>query len=217
MTKEFIFPQGVSIIDSILHFRDRQVYFHGEPYKFAHVPTMCTTFAIRYTNSKCSYPTLFTTLDIVLAEKDTNEKPLIWFCGITMPGGKSLPSAYYSDWHSIEYVLNNFAVELQGSEWFIEVDDINDDYAWDRETGLVRKQKRIETVDYVWDDMDDEITGEWECAEGAIHSHDEECNCPISDYYGSDEGPDYDSAGFTEEDRKNESDLNAFESQSPEC
>ena len=67
--------------------------------------------------------------------------------------------------------------------------------------------------------MDDcpEITGEWVCNEGATHNHDEECDCPIINYYGPDEEPDYDSAGYTEEDRRNESDLNALESQSPEC
>lgn len=153
MTKEFVLPYGVSIIDNVLYFGDRQVSFYGKPYKFAHIPTMATMFAIRYTNEKCSYPRLFTTLDLVLAEKDDKQhQSPIWLAGMEVEGGKSLRRAYYSDWVDVEYMLNTFAKELQGSEWYIEVDDINDVYALDEETGLVRRQRRIETVEYVWDD-----------------------------------------------------------------
>jgi hypothetical protein len=146
MTKEFVFPHGVKIIDDVLYFGNHQVSFYDEPYKFVHIPTMCTKFAVRYGKG-----TLCTTLDIVLRE-DGYQEPLIWLCGVQLAGGKSLPSAYYSDWRSVEYVLNTFAVELQGQEWFIVVDDINDEYAWDREKGVVRKQIKIETVQYEWAD-----------------------------------------------------------------
>jgi hypothetical protein len=169
MTKEFALPNGVKIEDGHLYFGDRQVSFHGKPYKFAHIPTMAKMFAVRYTNDKCSYPTLCATFDIMVAE-DGHEEPLIWVSTIRMAGERYLPSAYYSDWKSVEYVLTNFAQELQQDcKWFIEVDDINDQYAWDEERGVVRKQMKIETVEYVWAD---------------------------------DEEPEYDSAGYTEEDRQ---------------
>jgi hypothetical protein len=71
-----------------------------------------------------------------------------------MSGEKYLPSGYYSDWKSVEYVLNTFAKELQGQEWFIEVDDINDEYAWDEEKGVFRKQIKIEKIEYIWADED---------------------------------------------------------------
>lgn len=168
MSKEFILPYGVKIEDGLLYFGDRQVSFNGEPYKFAHIPTMAKMFAIRYTNKDCSYPTLCTTLDLYLSEKGSDQKPLIWLSGVRMTGERYLPSAYYSDWKSVEYVLNTFAKELEGSEWFVEVDDIQDEYAWDKNKGVFRKQMKIETVEYVW--VDDE--------------------------------PEYDSAGYTEEDRE---------------
>lgn len=153
MTKEFVLPYGVKIIDGVLYFGDRPVSFYDEPYKLAHVPTMCTMFAIRYTNSQTSYPTLCGTLDLVLSEKDNKlHKPLIWLSTIRMAGERYLPSAYYDNWESVEYVLNTFNKELQGSEWFIEVDDIDDSYAWDKERGVFRRRRKIETVDYVWDD-----------------------------------------------------------------
>ena len=153
MKKEFVLPEGVKIVDGHLYFGDRQVSFHGEPYKFDHVPTMATMFAVRYTNDKCSYPTLCTTLDIVFSE-DGYHKPLIWLCGVEIIGGKFLPRAYYSDWSDVEHVLNTFSKELQGSNWFIEVDDINDEYAWDEEKAVVRKQMKIERVEYLWADDD---------------------------------------------------------------
>lgn len=152
MTKEFVLPKGVNIIDGVLYFGDHQVSCHGKPYKFAHIPTMATMFAIRYTNERTSYPTLCTTLDIDLVEKGSDQTPFVWFCGARITGGKHLPSAYYPYWESVEYILNNLVVELQGSEWFIEVDDINSEYAWDEEKGVFRKQRVIETVEYIWDD-----------------------------------------------------------------
>ena len=151
MKIELALPNGVKIEDGHLYFGDRQVSFRGEPYKFAHIPTMATMFAVRYTTDKCSYPKLCTTFDIMLAE-DGHKKPLIWFSGVRTVGGKHIPEAYYSDWSDVEYVLNTFAKELQGQEWFIEVDDINDEYAWDYEKGVVRKQMKIETVEYMWAD-----------------------------------------------------------------
>lgn len=181
MKNELVLPLGVKIEDGHLYFGDRQVSFRGEPYKFAHIPTMATMFAVRYTTDKCSYHKLCTTFDIMLAE-DVHKKPLIWFFGVKTAGGKNIPQAYYSDWSDVEYVLNTFATELIDSEWFIEVDDINDEYAWDEEKGVFRKQIKIERTEYMW----------------------------------ADDEPEYDSAGYTEEDRKNESDLNAFESQSYE-
>lgn len=152
MKNEFILPEGVKIVDGHLYFGDRQVSFNGKPYKFAHIPTMCRLFAIRYTTDKCSYPTLCTTLDLYLPKEGSDQKPLIWLCNVETIVGKSLPRAYYSDWSYVEYVLNTFAKELQGSNWFIEVDDINDEYAWDEEKGVFRKQMKIETVEYMWAD-----------------------------------------------------------------
>jgi hypothetical protein len=146
MSKDLILPRGVKIIDGVLYFGDRQVSFYGEPYKFAHIPTMAKMFTVRYGKG-----VLCTTLDIMVAE-DGHIKPLIWLCGMEVVGGKSLRSAYYSDWQDVEYMLNTFAVELQGKEWFIEVDDIQDEYAWDKERGVVRKQMKIERTEYVWAD-----------------------------------------------------------------
>jgi len=144
MSKDLILPQGVKIIDGVLYFGDRQVSCYDEPYKLAHIPTMCTKFAVRYGKG-----TLCTTLDIVLRE-DGYQEPLIWLCGVQLAGGKSLPSAYYSDWRSVEYVLNTFVVELQHSEWFIVVDDEN--YAWDDERGVFRKQIKKVIEEYEWAD-----------------------------------------------------------------
>jgi hypothetical protein len=152
MKNEFVLPQGVKIVDDILYFGDRQVSFNGEPYKFAHIPTMAKMFAVRYTNEKCSYPTLCTTLDLYISKEGSDQEPLIWLSGVRMVGEKYLPSAYYSDWKSVEYVLTTFSKELQDSDWFIEVGDINDEYAWDEEKGVFRKQMKIETVEYMWAD-----------------------------------------------------------------
>jgi hypothetical protein len=151
MKKEFVLPYGVKVNDGVLYFGDHQVSCYDKPYKFSDVSKMCTKFAIRYTNSDTSHPTLCTTLDIVLAEEGGNAKPLVWLCGVRITQGKHLPSGYYSNWESVEYILNNLSQELQGcSEWFIEVDD--DDYAWDEEKGEFRRMRKIETVTYEWDD-----------------------------------------------------------------
>lgn len=154
MTKEFALPKGVKIEDGHLYFGDRQVSFHSKPYKFAHIPTMATMFAVRYTNDKCSYPKLCTTFDLMFTEEGYHE-PFIWIRGVNMSGERYLPSAYYSDWKSVEYILNTFAQELQQDcKWFIEVDDINDEYAWDNERGVFRKQIKIEKIEYMWADED---------------------------------------------------------------
>jgi len=151
MKNELVLPLGVKIEDGHLYFGDRQVSFHRKPYKFAHIPTMATMFAVRYGKGQ-----LCTTFDIMLRE-DGHEEPLIWLSGVRMAEDKFLPSAYYSNWRSVEYVLNTFAKELQGEEWYIEVDDINDEYAWDEEKGVFRKQMKIEKIEYTWAD-DDEPT-----------------------------------------------------------
>ena len=167
MKNELVLPLGVKIEDGHLYFGDRQVSFRGEPYKFAHIPTMATMFAVRYGKG-----VLCTTFDLIwsrmLIEEGYHDETLIWIRGVEMSGEKYLPSGYYSDWKSVEYVLNTFAKELQGQEWFIEVDDINDEYAWDEEKGVFRKQIKIEKIEYMWADDDE---------------------------------PEYDSAGYTEEDR----------------
>ena len=155
MSKELVFPQGVKIVDGLLYFGDRQVSCNGQPYKFANVRYMCTKFAIRYTNSRTSYPTLCTTLDLIPAVQGSGNQAFIWLCSFgTVHRDKTLPSAYYTSWESVEHVLNTFAEELQGSEWFIEVDDEN--YRFDNERGVFRKQIKIETVEYLWADEDDD-------------------------------------------------------------
>lgn len=163
MTKEFALPKGVKIEDGHLYFGDRKVYFQNRPYKFAHIPTMATMFAVRYGKG-----VLCTTFDLMLTEEGYHE-PLIWIRGVNMAGEKHIPSAYYSDWKSVEYILNTFAKELQSEHWYIVVDDIQDEYAWDEQKGVFRKQIKIEKIEYVWADEYDE--------------------------------PEYDSAGFTEQDR----------------
>lgn len=150
MKNELVLPLGVRIEDGHLYFGDRQVSFHRKPYKFAHIPTMATMFvAVRYGKG-----VLCTTFDLMFTEEGYHE-PLIWFRGVSMAGEKYLPSAYYSNWESVEYILNTFAKELQGQEWFIEVDDINDEYAWDEEKGVFRKQIKIEKIEYMWADEEE--------------------------------------------------------------
>jgi hypothetical protein len=152
MKKEIVLPRGIEIKDGILYFGDRQVYCYGEPYKFAHIPTMCTKFAIR-----CDKGRLCTTLDIVLPKDGFNES-LIWLNGLQTFGDRYLPSAFYTTWKSVEHVLNRFAEELTNQEWSINVDDEN--YSWDNEKGVFRKYIKIETIDYVWDDEKEEESEE---------------------------------------------------------
>lgn len=170
MEKELILPHGVKIVDGVLYFGDHQVrYGSDKPYKIHNVNNMCTSFAIRYTNDKRTYPVLCTTLDIILAPEGVKdwryEKGFIWLCAVDIIGGNHIPSAHYQSWDRIEYILNKLVPELVGSNWFICTDDEN--YVWDDETATVRRQRTIENVTYEWDD----------------------------------DGPQYDSAGYTEEDR----------------
>lgn len=170
MKKEFVLPQGVKIVDDVLYFGDHKVMYDDRPYKVYDVNSMCTSFAIRYTNGFISsYPRLCTTLDIILAPPGVNdwryEKGFIWLCGVDIIGGNHIPSAYYNSWKDVEYILKNLVPDLLGSEWFICIDD--EDYVWDDVTNTVRKLRTIKTVSCEWDD----------------------------------DGPAYDSAGYTEEDR----------------
>lgn len=151
MEKEFVLPHGVKIVDGVLYFGDHQVmYGSNKPYKVYSAINICTCFAIRH----ASNGRLCTTLDIILAPHGVQdwryEKGFVWLCGVDIGGDKYLPRAYYDSWDRVEYILNNLVPELIGSEWSIYVDD--DDYIWDDETNTVRKQRKIETVSYEWDD-----------------------------------------------------------------
>lgn len=151
MEKEFVLPHGVKIVDGVLHFGDRQVmYNRNKPYRVYDVNSICTCFAIRHTSNS----RLCTTLDIILAPHDVDdwryERGFVWLCGVEIIGGKHLPSAFYGSWDKVEYVLNNLIPELIDSDWSIYVD--NDDYVWDDDTNTVRRQKKIETVSYEWND-----------------------------------------------------------------
>lgn len=154
MKKEFVLPQGVKIVDGVLYFGDHQVMYDNRPYKVYDVNSMCTSFAIRYTNKDCSYPTLCTTLDIILAPDGVDDwryqRGFIWFCGVDIGRGKQLPNAYYDSWDRLEYILKNLVPDLIGSEWFICIDDEN--YVWDNVTNTVRKLRTIRTVSCEWDD-----------------------------------------------------------------
>ena len=151
MEKEFVLPHGVKIVDGVLYFGNRKVmYGDNKPYKVYSAINICTCFAIRHTSNW----RLCTTLDIILAPhgvKDSRyETGFVWLAGVEIIGGKHIPRGYYDSWNSVEYILNNLVPELIDSDWSIYVD--NDDYVWDDDTNTVRRQKKIETVSYEWND-----------------------------------------------------------------
>ena len=113
MKKEFVLPYGVKVNDGVLYFGDHQVSCYDKPYKFSDVSKMCTKFAIRYTNSNTSHPTLCTTLDIVLAEEGGDAKPLVWLCGVRITQGKHLPSGYIFPFYILRFTFQWTALRFK--------------------------------------------------------------------------------------------------------
>lgn len=77
---------------------------------------VCKHYAVRVFDGR--FWRFATTIDIV--------GDLIWLCGYYIKGDaerRSMPSALYDRWESVEYLLNTMCAETAGENWAIFRDD----------------------------------------------------------------------------------------------
>ena len=113
--------KAITLQNGKVFFGDKEVMYSGyyDGGSYSSLDKIRRQYVIRVKDDSSDgrpYWSIATTMDIA-------SHGLIWLCGYTLKGSgicdPSPPSAFYNQWSSVEYILNNLCRDTAGKEWAI--------------------------------------------------------------------------------------------------